>query len=259
MLEKKKKKEIDLFLSFISDLAVRDILEHFHIASINLMTNNPRKIAELSSLGINVVGRISAEVTVDSYFAAKYQYTKALSMGHLISSHHYEEAIRKGAGEMPVVLRFYEPDAENGFLSNFFPCELKIHGVTFKSTEHYYQSQKFAVPETSAIAEQIMNAATAAEAFAIARANDSKVRSDWSVHKKRTMFRALMYKFKLHQDLREKLLQTGDAMLVEDSKIDSFWGSGPDGKGQNLLGQMLSNIRLALREHNFDPNQPLTF
>ncbi len=84
-----------------------------------------------------------------------------------------------------------------------------------------------------------------------------------------------MAKFKQHSDLREKLLQTGEAILVEQSPTDSFWGCGADGKGLNLLGQMargfvffvsalnlclqLSNIRLALQEHNFDPSHPLLY
>ncbi len=68
-----------------------------------------------------------------------------------------------------------------------------------------------------------------------------------------------MLKLKQHAELRERLLATGDALLLEASPVDSFWGIGADGGGQNLLGRMLSNIRLALREHVFDPSHPLIY
>jgi ribA/ribD-fused uncharacterized protein len=88
--------------------------------------------------------------------------------------------------------------------------------------------------------KQVAEAATAAEAFAIARANSALVVSNWDIQKKRTMFRGLMYKFKQHKELRDKLVATGDAVLIENSPVDSFWGCGADGKGQNFLGQMVS-------------------
>lgn len=43
--------------------AVRDILRFFHVDSVNLMTNNPRKVQQLEGLGVKVAGRISAEVS----------------------------------------------------------------------------------------------------------------------------------------------------------------------------------------------------
>jgi predicted NAD-dependent protein-ADP-ribosyltransferase YbiA (DUF1768 family) len=49
----------------------------------------------------------------------------------------------------------------------------------------------------------------------------------------------LITKFKQHAELREKLVATGEALLVERSPSDSFWGCGSDGKGLNLLGQMV--------------------
>jgi hypothetical protein len=53
---------------------VKDILDHFKIQSIKIITNNPRKISELSKLGVVVTERISAEVSANSVFSAKYQY-----------------------------------------------------------------------------------------------------------------------------------------------------------------------------------------
>jgi ribA/ribD-fused uncharacterized protein len=43
-------------------------------------------------------------------------------------------------------------------------------------------------------------------------------------------------------------LSTGDEEIVEDSPIDSYWGCGADGKGQNNLGKILMEVRSRLRK-----------
>jgi len=58
----------------------------------------------------------------------------------------------------------------------------------------------------------------------------------------------LGYKFTRHGDLRKELLSTGEAELIEDSHIDSFWGRGEDRKGQNQLGKALMRLRDKFRE-----------
>lgn len=57
----------------------------------------------------------------------------------------------------------------------------------------------------------------------------------------------LRLKFTQHPDLRSTLLGTGTALLVYDDLSDGFWGSGPDGNGQNELGKLLVHIREILR------------
>ena len=73
----------------------------------------------------------------------------------------------------------------------------------------------------------------------------------------------LWHKFNQHQDLKEELLDTGDAELIEvsnqdlmtspyliglqDSDKDSFWGVGADRNGRNELGKALMRLRKRLR------------
>lgn len=160
------------------------------------------------------------------------------------------------------IIKFYEPENPYGFLSNFYPAPITIESVTYPTVEHYYQSRKFISkdnPQIQEIHEKVARAATPAECFKISREFDHLKLSDWNIRKKREMFRGVMFKFKQHPELREQLLATGDALLVEDSPVDSFWGCGGDGKGENYLGRMLSNIRQALQEHVFDLENPLSF
>ena len=66
------------------------------------------------------------------------------------------------------------------------------------------------------------------------------------------MYKALVAKFTQHEDLKERLLDTGDSLLVEHTKRDSYWGDGGDGgndtKGKNVLGKLLVRVRNEIRE-----------
>lgn len=64
--------------------AVDDILDDLGIRSIRLMTNNPRKIERLTSLGIKVDARVPCVVAPNSHFSCRYVSTKAERMGHMI-------------------------------------------------------------------------------------------------------------------------------------------------------------------------------
>ena len=62
------------------------ILDDIGIQSIQLLTNNPRKIERLSELGINIRRRIPIEIPA-SPSSSLYLETKRKRMGHLLSSH----------------------------------------------------------------------------------------------------------------------------------------------------------------------------
>jgi ribA/ribD-fused uncharacterized protein len=72
----------------------------------------------------------------------------------------------------------------------------------------------------------------------------------WSKSKFDRMRGVLRAKFLQHPDLQELLLSTGNARLVEtataDSPVNRLWGE-VNGVGQNMLGQMLMELRAELR------------
>ena len=61
------------------------------------------------------------------------------------------------------------------------------------------------------------------------------------------MAEALRAKFTQHDELRDILLSTGDAKLVEHTRRDSYWGDGGGG-GKNMMGQLLMELRDELRK-----------
>jgi len=73
------------------------------------------------------------------------------------------------------------------------------------------------------------------------------VRSDWGQIRNDVMRKVVERKFEFNADIRAVLLSTGDALLVEDSPTDSYWGCGGDRKGKNMLGKILMEVREKLR------------
>jgi GTP cyclohydrolase II len=60
----------------------KPMLAHLQIATLRLMTNNPRKITALEQLGLKVVERVPLIVTRNP-FNERYLTTKAAKLGHL--------------------------------------------------------------------------------------------------------------------------------------------------------------------------------
>jgi ribA/ribD-fused uncharacterized protein len=61
------------------------------------------------------------------------------------------------------------------------------------------------------------------------------------------MQKAVLRKFETHADIREILLSTKDAEIVENSPIDYYWGCGANGSGKNRLGIILMEVREIFR------------
>jgi ribA/ribD-fused uncharacterized protein len=70
----------------------------------------------------------------------------------------------------------------------------------------------------------------------------------WSDVKLVRMEEILRAKLAQHLSVRETLLSTGDAHIVENSPCDTFWGCGSDGKGANHLGNLWMKLRRELAE-----------
>jgi hypothetical protein len=63
--------------------------------------------------------------------------------------------------------------------------------------------------------------------------------ADWESIKIALMTNAVRAKFTQHKQMREILLSTGTATIVEHTTNDSYWGDGGNGSGKNMLGKIL--------------------
>ena len=62
------------------------------------------------------------------------------------------------------------------------------------------------------------------------------------------MFDAVYYKFKQNIDILEKLLNTGNAEIIEATVKENYWGCGPNNDGQNNYGKIVVKVREILRK-----------
>lgn len=106
--------------------------------------------------------------------------------------------------------------------------------------KHAFQAAK---ATNQAAHDWVWQAPTAYEAKQ--RGRSISLRPDWEQIKDEVMLRILRAKFALPR-LRKLLLGTGDQPLVED-RPDPYWGRGLDGKGKNMLGILLVEIRAEIR------------
>jgi hypothetical protein len=142
------------------------------------------------------------------------------------------------------VIHFYSTTGEYGCFSNFYRASVFLHGKRWATTEHYFQAQKFAGTEHE---EAVRLCKTPRQAADKGRSRKLPLRHDWERVKDQVMRDAVLAKFTQHDDLRQILLATGDAELVEHTANDSYWGDGGDGSGLNRLGQILMSVRAELR------------
>lgn len=216
------------------DDAVR-VLRWLGVESVRLITNNPRKARYLETAGIRVE-IVHTHPTIRPENAA-YLVTKNRKLGHEIPLDERDDP--------SAPIRFYHSDQPWGALSNFSPHAVFLRGRIWPTVEHFYQGQKFAgtkQEEAIRMAETAMLAKRRAEALT----RDHR-RSDWAEDKEQVMLAGLRAKFRQHPDLAALLLRTGERVLVEHTKNDSYWGDGGDGSGQNRLGELLMEVRADLR------------
>jgi ribA/ribD-fused uncharacterized protein len=75
-----------------------------------------------------------------------------------------------------------------------------------------------------------------------------RVKKDWESIKKKVMYDVLKDKFTRHEDLKKKLLETGSKYLEETNYWNDTYYGVYMGKGKNVLGHLLMQIREELKE-----------
>ncbi len=146
--------------------------------------------------------------------------------------------------DMSEAIKFYRVDDDYGEFSNFARFVIKIKGKTWQTTEHYFQAMKF---KSDADREAVRGANNPMQAARMGRDRKRKLRPDWEGIKDRIMREAILAKFTQHEELASLLLSTGDAKLIEHTQNDRYWGDGGDGRGKNMLGTILMEVREIIR------------
>lgn len=134
-------------------------------------------------------------------------------------------------------------DGEYAFLSNFYDSPIKPFDdwILYPTVEHAFQAAKTNDIE---MRKKIASQPTPGKAKSIGRHVD--LIPNWREDRIYVMYQCLRAKFEI-PDLREKLLSTGNAHLIEGNWWrDTYWGVC-NGVGENNLGKLLMKIREELR------------
>ncbi|MEQ9499109.1 MAG: GTP cyclohydrolase II RibA [Deltaproteobacteria bacterium] len=216
------------------DAAVR-LLRGLGISSVRLISNNPRKVRYLRQGGVCVT-MVNTHPTVRPENAA-YLETKKVKLGHRLAL--------DADGRLNGRIRFYHSDQPWGELSNFSRHAIFVGGRVWPTVEHFYQAQKFVGTQHEEMIRRCptpMMAKISASALA-----DAHRRDDWPTVKESVMLEGLRAKFGQHPDLAERLLHSGDRLLIEHTRSDRYWGDGGDDSGKNRLGHLLMQVRAEVR------------
>lgn len=130
------------------------------------------------------------------------------------------------------------------FLSNFYSAPVVFEGLVYKNNEAAFQSAKCVNKKDRIQFQNLL----ANEAKRLGRR--VKLRPDWEDIKDEVMYEVVLDKFKRNDNLKEKLLDTANAELIEENWWnDTYWGVCK-GKGKNKLGKILMKVRDELKYCN---------
>ncbi|MDE6209502.1 MAG: NADAR family protein [Lachnospiraceae bacterium] len=144
-----------------------------------------------------------------------------------------------------MAIYFYKINDEYGCFSNFAHYGFKLDGKWWMTSEHYFQAQKFYDTQYEEEIRLLDNPMKAAE---MGRNRDLPLRKDWEQVKDDIMRKAVFEKFTQNKEIRDILVSTGEATIIENTINDYYWGCGKNGSGKNMLGKILMELREELRD-----------
>jgi len=148
---------------------------------------------------------------------------------------------------------------KSGYPSQWYMADFTMWGYKYCCCEQMMMHQKALMFGDTAIAQQILQESDPKTIKTLGRAVKGFDVNVWNAVADDIVYFANLGKFMQHCELKEKLLSTGDKIIVECAEYDSIWGIGlnitdalrtpPEmWKGSNRLGKALMRVRNTLRE-----------
>lgn len=172
----------------------------------------------------------------------------------------FELCNKYNEGEKLSFVFFWNIRDNNEEFSNWYPSKFIVDGISYWCVEQYMMAQKAKLFDDYETLSEIMQSKYQKEIKALGRKVhnfDSKI---WDENKEKIVYEGNFAKFSQNPNLRQKLLDTKDAILAEASPFDKIWGIGlseRDGviiynpnnwQGENLLGFILMKVRKELKK-----------
>ena len=152
------------------------------------------------------------------------------------------------------IICFHNPNEENGYLSNWYPTHFTVEGIEFSSMEQFMMYQKACRFHDASVSKEILDTNDVAEIKKLGREVHGYDENTWNGVRQIIVYEGLKAKFSQNAELKEKLIDTGDAILAECAVRDQIWGIGlsmrdpnrldrSKWRGKNLLGYALMMVR----------------
>lgn len=157
--------------------------------------------------------------------------------------------------EKPKNLKTFQ--GEKDVLSNFYPCEMKIFGETFKSAEQAFQTTKALRSGDVVAAERIRNSKTALEAKRIG--NLVQKSSQWKDTERDVMEQIISAKINQCEEMRDTLSSCKPSVIFGHPVYDMYWGTALSYEetvktsprawpGKNIMGDIIAHAAENLRK-----------
>ena len=159
----------------------------------------------------------------------------------------------------PKYLFFWHEYEENGCFSNWYESPFVIDDFCYSHVEQYIMAQKAKLFHDPRAYTAILKADSPKECKRIGKTVTPFDDTAWDNVRYDILKAGLRAKFTQNEDLKHKLLSTGQSILAEASPYDSIFGIGlaadvacdispSEWPGRNLLGKALMEIRIELDE-----------
>lgn len=141
-----------------------------------------------------------------------------------------------------------------GCLSQWYPKSFLENGIEYLTAEHYMMIHKARLFNDTEIEHKIFSSISPKDVKKLGRKIKTFDFNTWNLHKYNIVRQGNYLKFSQNEDLKQFLINTNDAVLVEASPYDYVWGIGLDEhndlaispdhwRGENLLGFALMEVR----------------
>ena len=162
---------------------------------------------------------------------------------------------------MVVRVKYFENDqlvlftGKETIYSQFYGCNFIIDGITFNCCEQWMMYNKAVLFSDDKIKEKILNSNDPKIIKKLGRKVKDFDYSRWLSVCNDVVYKGNLEKFSQNPELKEKLLNTGDKLIIECSWWDKKWGSGFGIKntqnrikkgeeiGENKLGLAIMRVR----------------
>lgn len=149
---------------------------------------------------------------------------------------------------------FHLPQEPYGFLSNWYMSPFDLDNIHYSSMEQYIMYQKCIHFGDQVTAKKVLLTDDPSEQQKLGKLCTGYINGVWAGTRQAIAMRGLLAKFSQNAHLREQLLKTENAYLVECAHSDKIWACGirlnePERfdtskwQGQNILGFALMEVR----------------